>query len=60
MIKLNKIRRNLKKVFALTEKNLKLQMRFKFGLIISTLAPIISIIMPLIIMSKFLEYNAQF
>ena len=47
-------------IFAITEKNLKLRLRFKYQIIISFIRPIISILMPLIILGQFFELNAEF
>jgi ABC-type polysaccharide/polyol phosphate export permease len=60
MFKLSNIRYNLSQILALTEKNIKLQLRFKFNLIFSYITPIISILMPLIIMGNLFAYNPQF
>ncbi|MFX1463279.1 MAG: ABC transporter permease [Promethearchaeota archaeon] len=54
------IKKNLTQIFALTERNIKLKLRFKFSLIISYFLPIISILMPIIILSKFFSLNNQF
>ena len=54
------IKKNLSQIFAITEKNAKLELRYKFGLILSFISPIISIIFPLIIMGRLFEYNEQF
>lgn len=61
MIKLRKIKaiakvdikKNFIQIIALTEKNLRLNLRFKVNFIISLLTPIITIAMPLIIMNRF-------
>jgi len=47
------IKKNLTQIIALTEKNVKLNLRFKVNFIISLLTPIITIAMPLIIMNRF-------
>lgn len=60
MKKSRAIKKNLKQIYALAEKNVKLQLRFKFGLIIFIVSPMISILMPLIVFGQFLEYNTQF
>lgn len=59
-LSLNFYRENFSRVFTIAEKNIKLQLRFKFSLISSFLIPIISIIMPIIILSKFLVTGNQF
>ncbi len=53
MFTIRGIKRNLNQILALTEKNLKLNLRFKFNFIISLLLPIITIAMPLIVMNRF-------
>ncbi len=51
---------NFNQILALTEKNIKLNLRFKFGLLVTFIAPLVIIIMPLIIMGQFFNYNANF
>lgn len=53
MITKKGFKRNINQVLALTEKNLKLNMRFRLNLIINLLLPLIMIAMPLIIMNRF-------
>lgn len=53
MIARKTIKNNLRQIIALTEKNLKLNLRFKLPLIIGMFTPIITIAMPLIIMNSF-------
>lgn len=60
IINRNIIKNRLSKILALIEKNVKLNLRFKFALIISFITPIISILMPLIIFGQFFEFNPQF
>ena len=55
--KIHSIKKNLSQILALTEKNLKLETRFKFTLIVNYLSPIITILMPMIIMGQFLQFN---
>ncbi len=52
------IKDNLSQIMALTEKNIKLQLRYKLGLILSYLTHIISIFTPLIIMGNLFEFRA--
>lgn len=47
------IKKNLTQIVALTEKNIRLNLRFKVNFIIGLLTPIITIAMPLIIMNEF-------
>ena len=60
MINKRTIQNNLSQIFAITEKNIKLGTRFKFKLIFSFISPIISIIIPIIIMGKFFDFNIEF
>lgn len=60
MIKLRDINRFLSQSFALTEKNLKLTLRFKYTIVISYISPILAILMPFIIMGQLFEFNDQF
>ncbi|MFX0025184.1 MAG: ABC transporter permease [Candidatus Hermodarchaeota archaeon] len=54
------IKNNLIQIFAITEKNLRLKLRFKISLLITFLSPIISVLMPLIVLGEFFEYNIKF
>jgi len=54
------IKDNLSQIFAITEKNIKLRLRWKLSLIISLVSPLFGILMPLIILGQFFNYNAQF
>ncbi len=54
------IKRNLSQIAAITEKNTKLELRYKFGLMISFISPILSIIFPLIIMGALFQLNDQY
>ena len=47
------IRKNITQILALTEKNVKLSLRFKINFIIGLITPVITIAMPLIIMNRF-------
>lgn len=60
MIDFKSIKDALTQIIALTEKNLKLSLRFKFRLFMALISPIIGIIMPLIIIGSFVQYNANF
>jgi len=60
MIKFNSIKNNLYQIKALTEKNVKLNLRFKFKVIISFITPVITILMPLIVLGQFLSYSDRF
>lgn len=54
------IKYNLTKIWALTEKNIKLKLRFKYYFILSYISPFISVIIPLFVLGKFFEFNADF
>ena len=54
------IQNNLSQIFAITEKNVKLGLRFKLPLFFSFISPIISIIVPIILMDKFFDFNVNF
>jgi len=60
MITFKKIKENLSQIAAITEKDVKLSLRFKLPFIIHFITPLITIILPLIIMGKFLKFNPQF
>ncbi len=59
MINSQKIKTGIIQTLALTELNIKLDLRFKGTLIISYIRPIVIILMPLIIFSKFFEFNSS-
>jgi len=50
----------VKKTWAIVEKNILIHFRFKFPTIIMYIRPFISLLMPIIIFQKFLEYNINF
>ena len=62
MVKINKniIKNHLSQINALMEKNIKLKLRFKIILIINFFTPIVSILIPLIVMSYFFKFNSKF
>jgi len=51
------IYQNIIHISAITEKNLKINLRFKFNLLISFITPIIYIIMPLILMGNIFDFR---
>ena len=51
---------NISQIYAITEKNVKLGTRYKFKLIFSFFSPIISIIVPIILMEKFFDLSVNF
>ncbi len=56
----NTLKHNVSQVLALTEKNIKLETRFKFHLVYGFINPIITILMPLIIFNKLFSFNETF
>lgn len=51
------IRRILSKTFSIAEKNLRTQIRFKYNVILRWLLPFVTLLMPIIILDKFFEFN---
>ena len=60
MISSKKIRRIFSKTFAIAEKNVRIQYRFKYVMVLRYLNPIITILMPIIIFDSFFDFNASF
>ena len=52
--------RNFSRVYTIAEKNVKLQIRFKFNLIFAIVKPFLTIFLSLIILSKFFEVGTSF
>lgn len=48
------------RIFTIAEKNLKLQIRFKFNLVFSIVKPFLTIFLSLIVLSKFFELGTRF
>ncbi len=59
-MKFKKIHRIISKTFAITEKNIQTRMRFKFKILLSYITPILTIIMSIIVLDKFFDYNVKF
>ncbi len=59
-MKFKKIRRIISKTSAIAEKNIQMKLRVKYRLILSYIIPILSILMPIIILGKFFDYNVKF
>jgi len=55
-----RIRRGIKKISAITEKNMTMTFRYKMAYIFSFINPFVSILMPLIVLDKFLDYSSNF
>jgi len=51
---------NLSQILAITEKNVKFRIRWKFNLIVSYITPLITLIMPIIIMGEFFKFNENY
>ncbi|MBD3196267.1 MAG: hypothetical protein GF317_14510 [Candidatus Lokiarchaeota archaeon] len=56
---IRKTKDNISQISALVEKNVKLQLRYKFGLVTSFTISIVSILMPLIIMGNLFQTRPQ-
>ena len=54
------IRRIALKVIAITEKDTFMLFRFKYGVILSFITPIISILIPIFVFGKIFEFSTQF
>ncbi|MHA1756285.1 MAG: ABC transporter permease [Promethearchaeota archaeon] len=52
--------KNLFQIFAIVEKELRIKLLLKFNLIISFISPVIGIILPIILMERFFDFNSQF
>ena len=59
MINFKVIRENLSQILAITEKNIKLRLRYKFTLVISYITTIISILTPLILMGNIFQFRNE-
>jgi ABC-type polysaccharide/polyol phosphate export permease len=57
MISFKTFKNNLIQIASITEKNIKLHLRFKFQIVIAYISPIITILMPLIIFGQFFEFR---
>ena len=60
MRSIKKIRRIISKTYAIAEKNVRNQYRFKFVMVLRYFTPIITILMPIIIFDSFFDFNANF
>ena len=58
-MKVNKINRILSKTFAIAEKNVRTQIRFKYYMIWKWFLPIITLLMPIIILDKFFDFSSS-
>ena len=59
MITLKGFKENLSQILALTEKNIKLRLRYKLGLVLSYITHIISIITPMILMGNIFQLRNE-
>ncbi|MFX1496231.1 MAG: ABC transporter permease [Promethearchaeota archaeon] len=57
---INRIQRIIKKTLAIAEKQIYMGLRFKYRTLLNYLAPIITILMPIIILGRFFENNINF
>ncbi len=53
------LKNNLTQIFAITEKNLSLKLRFKQTLIIELISPLIYVLMPLIVLMAFFDFRSN-
>ncbi|MFX0073332.1 MAG: ABC transporter permease, partial [Candidatus Hermodarchaeota archaeon] len=60
MINFKIFKDGLSKIYAVTERNIKLSLQQKSGLILSFFLPLLSVIMPIIILGELFNYNEQF
>ncbi len=54
-----KIRRIFSKTYAIAEKNVRVQYRFKYKAILRYISPIMTILIPIIILDRFFEYQSS-
>ncbi|MFX0134097.1 MAG: ABC transporter permease [Candidatus Hodarchaeota archaeon] len=54
------IKESLSQIYSLTETSVKLNLRYKLRFAMYMISPIFTLIVPIIILGKFYEYNAQF
>ena len=59
MVNYSTIKENLSQILALTEKNIKLRLRYKLGLIISYITYLVSIFTPLIVMGNLFQFRTD-
>jgi len=59
-LKISNLRETFNQIYAIAEKDIKLELRFKFRFIMAFIYPIIGIIMPIIVMNSLLSYNIEF
>lgn len=54
------LKRFFYQIFALIERDVRFELRFKYNLLISYISPIIGILFPIIILDRFFSFNADF
>ena len=54
------IKDNLSQIFAVVEKDLKLHTRFKLPVLLNIISPILSLVLPLVIMGQIFTFNENF
>jgi len=57
---IKRIRQIFYKIIAIAEKNTLMLFRFKYGVILSFITPLISILIPIIVFGKIFEFTAEF
>ena len=57
---LNAIKDNLYQIYAITEKEIKLSLRYKIPLILSFISPLLSIMLPIIVMGQLYTFSGTF
>lgn len=55
-----KIRRIFRKTSAIAEKNIQMELRYKLKMVVTSISPIITIIMPIIVLSRFFSLATDF
>ena len=55
-----RIRRILRKTSAIAEKNIQIELRYKLKIAVTSISPIITIVMPIIVLSKFFSLATEF
>lgn len=60
MLKIKIIKDNLSQILAITEKNIKLQLRFKTTLFFNFINPLLAVILPIIVLGQIFTFNEAF
>ena len=59
-LNIDKLQRIIRKTLALAEKQIYMQFRFKYRTMLNYFAPVITILMPIIILGRFFQNNVNF